>query len=188
MKPKPIIYLDMDGVLYDFVAAFGKVLDIPDIKDHVAPGIRDIAPQIGMTKDEMWQKIDHHGYAFWNDIPTYPWAQQLVDLVERNSSEWYILSSPSRSSDSLKGKLEALKLMFGERFRRYILTPNKRLLAAPNRILIDDHERHCKEFEDNGGNSILFPRQWNQNYAKADDPLQYTTKLLLRFVHGQSVD
>lgn len=72
--------------------------------------------------------------------------------------------------------------MFGERFRRYILTPNKRLLASQNRILIDDHERHCDEFEKSGGNSILFPRQWNRNYSKADEPLQYTTKMLFRII------
>ncbi|WP_417849405.1 5' nucleotidase, NT5C type [Thalassoglobus sp.] len=188
MNVKPIIYLDMDGVLFDFVAAFGKVLNIPDIKDQLAPGVRNIAPQIGMTEDEMWERIGHHGYAFWNEMPEYPWSRELVDLVERNSSEWYILSSPARNSDSLKGKLEALKLMFGERFRRYILTPNKRLLAGRNRILIDDHERHCEEFENDGGKAILFPRQWNRYYSNADEPLQHTKEILARIIDGNLVE
>jgi 5'(3')-deoxyribonucleotidase len=188
MNLKPIIYLDMDGVLFDFVAAFGKVLNIPDIPERLAPGVRNIAPQIGMTEDEMWEKIGRHGYGFWQEMREYPWFHELVDLVEKNSSEWYILSSPARSSDSLKGKLESLKLMFGERFRRYVFTPNKRLLAGRNRILIDDHERHCEEFEDNGGKAILFPRQWNIHYGMADEPLHYTKKMLARIIDGNLVE
>lgn len=183
MKVKPIIYLDMDGVLFDFVTAFGNVLDIPDIEKRLAPGVRSIAPQIGMTEDEMWEKISHHGHHFWQEMPTYTWFHELVDLVEKNSSEWYILSSPARSSDSLKGKLESLKQMFGERFRRYILTPNKRLLAGQNRILIDDYERHCEEFENNGGKAILFPRQWNTHHGIADDPMSYTEKILSSIIN-----
>lgn len=188
MTTKPIIYLDMDGVLFDFVAAFGEVLNIPDIHARLTPGVRNIASQIGMSEDEMWEKIGLHGFAFWQEMPEYPWSQELVDLVERNSSEWFILSSPARSSDSLKGKIESLKLMFGERFRRYILTPNKRLLAGPNRILIDDHERHCTEFQNNGGQAILFPRQWNLHHAMADEPLHYTKSMLASMLDGNLVD
>ncbi len=172
----------MDGVLFDFVSAFGKVLNIPNIDERLAPAVRNIAAQIGMTEDEMWEKVSHHGHHFWGKMPVYPWFHELVDLVEKNSSEWYILSSPARNSDSLKGKLESLKLMFGERFRRYILTPNKRLLAGRNRILIDDYERHCEEFEMNGGDAILFPRQWNINHEMADEPMHYTKKMLARIV------
>ncbi|MBT5018901.1 hypothetical protein OAF98_01380 [Planctomicrobium sp.] len=181
---KPIIFLDMDGVLFDFVAAFGKVLNIPDIEERLTPGVRNIAPQIGMTKDEMWEKISLHGSSFWQEMPEYPWFHELVDLVEDYSSEWYILSSPARSSDSLKGKLESLKRMFGERFRRYILTPNKRLLAGRNRILIDDYERHCEEFENNGGKAILFPRQWNSHHGMANDPMNYTKTTLAKIIEG----
>lgn len=182
MSSKPIIFLDMDGVLFDFVTAFGTVLRLPDIYARLEPGVQDIPDQIGVSQGEMWEEINQHKHLFWEEMPVYPWFDELVGLVEEQCSEWYILSSPARSSESLKGKLEALKKAFGERFRGYIFTPRKSLLANSNRILIDDQLRHCAAFEKNGGQAILFPRLWNQNYAQADQPVAYTRQQISKIV------
>lgn len=177
-EPRMHIFLDMDGVIADFVGgaarAFGKdpaKLEWPGDRSsvHIPLGLE--------SEDEMWRRLDMLGPEFWEKLDVYPWADELWDVCAR-TGKVTILTKPSRSPDSASGKVRWLKRWKGERFRDYIIcAAPKWLLAAPMRLLIDDHEKHFRQFREHLGKSILFPQPWNMTGAKPD-PAQYIDDLL----------
>jgi 5'(3')-deoxyribonucleotidase len=177
------IFLDMDGVLCDFVgsaaAVFGKgadKLDWPTDRSsvHVPLGLKDEA--------EMWEKIDGLGHTFWESLYAYPWAWNLWDLC-KEMGRVTIATKCSRDPGSAFGKIRWLQKFVGHHFRDYIiLATDKRFLSAPGRVLIDDHERHVAEWRQHGGDAILFPQPWNVrrgwSVSAGKDPLAYVKDIL----------
>lgn len=112
------------------------------------------------------------------------WGEgQFNDLIEAVESiaPYTLLTSPSLSSDSVSGKVHWIYKHFppksGIRFRRFLIGKQKNLLAAPNRILLDDAENNVESFRTAGGIGILFPQVWNRNYRIAN-PLTYVRQKL----------
>lgn len=169
-----VIYLDMDGVLVDFVDGcidlfFGsdslkKTLMCNWVMDH--GGVYDIervfSRWIGetITGDQFWKRIDGHSPSFWADLQTYPHTINLYNLC-LNLAPTYIVSSPTRDPRSVQGKLKSIQRIFGPRFRQYFLGPHKHRMAMPGALLIDDSDFNCHEFTEAGGEAILFPQPWN---------------------------
>lgn len=155
-----MIFLDMDGVLCDFIgaafAAHGQRFD----PETYPKGVWDCESVIGCNDaDEFWQRIDFAGEAFWENLDPYPWAS---DLVERlcNMDLVTISTSPSRSPYSYSGKrrwlqkhgFDRIDSMFGK---------SKHLLASTGRVLIDDGEHNTTKWEAAGGVAVLVPQPWN---------------------------
>lgn len=168
MKGTKVIFLDLDGVVFDFskaaFAAHGFSFDgvYPDSKDDEDFCVSSL---IGITKSEFWSKIDALGHEFWARLEKYSHSQELIDLV-KSYDEFILLTAPSDSYDCEKGKKIAIKELFGSRFKNYIFTPkkNKKLLAyVPGAVLIDDTPQNCTTFIETGGKAILFPEHRNKN-------------------------
>ena len=68
-------------------------------------------------------------------------------------------------------------------FRRYALTPQKHLLAGPNRILIDDNDRNIEAFRAAGGIGILFPQPWNANHESQTNKTAYVQECLINAIY-----
>ena len=160
------IYLDMDGVLADWIRGVAMLFTTnPDALmanwDHEAGS--DICPQLGISMDMLWQRIDCAGEAFWSGLPAFPWTHYLWQSCQ-DIARTTVLSSPSWHPSSLAGKLQWLDKHFGGpvAFRRYLIGPEKRAVAAPGRVLIDDREKMCLEWEEEGGKAILFPGPGNR--------------------------
>lgn len=172
------VFLDLDGVLVDFVSGALKSLGITNYK--VPPGEYNIEKWEGVniSTKEFWSAIDKTNEYFWAELPKYPWADELVELCE-SYGQLFILTSPSRNPYCLAGKMIWVQKNFKKLQRKIILTPHKYLCAAPNRVLIDDSNQKCEDFDAYGGKTILFPQLWNTNHSLVDmDKIKYCKFIL----------
>jgi 5'(3')-deoxyribonucleotidase len=166
---KPIILLDMDGVVCDFVSAACVACGHPG---HAVTGW-DFNTDFGMTMTEFWAAIDAQGLTFWRDLKEYPGFWRMYrELVKQ--ADVIFLTTPSQSPYCISGKLQWLQERFGQDFRDFSFTPRKELLAGPDRILIDDSDSNIATFAAHGGRTILWPQPWN---AAAGQPLPSLARL-----------
>ena len=173
------IYCDLDGVLVDFVRGCKKIFDWPD--QPIIPHT-DVADHLGISKTQFWQTIDYHGEEWWAELEPTPFADDLVDLLSFYDKEFTILTSPSSSHQAAAGKVLWLQKYFeSKHFNRYVITPkrNKKRLATPNSILVDDYDENYNGFIEKGGIGILFPTCWNSNHY-IFDPVEYVSEELVR--------
>jgi hypothetical protein len=182
------VYLDMDGVLADFVT--GSILalgrDPAEVLPKVTPGDYDgIYSALGMAENEFWEKIDAlagghaPGAGLWGDLAPYPWRDAVLAACRKVAPTW-ILTSPSRSPGSSFGKVSWLQAWLGPKFRDYILTPRKWHVARPGTLLIDDSDRNVKKWRKHGGMAILFPRLWNSAHASAGNAMDVLSEELAK--------
>jgi 5'(3')-deoxyribonucleotidase len=174
------IFLDMDGVLSDFVGQCEKVFETKIYemfdKPEGVPGY-SVPELLGITMEEFWEKIDDHD-EFWPDMPMYPWAQELYAYC-LELGETFILSTPSENPGSLMDKRLWLTNNFGITHpEKYIFTGAKYLLAKPDCLLIDDYDSHCEKFNAAGGMVVLFPRPWNANREVSSQCLKFTKDMM----------
>lgn len=156
------IYIDLDGVLSDFV---GGVLNLfHKSLDTWPPGEYRIWKAIGLKNDnEFWKEVDRLGHDFWASLEPYPWRDKLFDACEA-IADTGILTSPSLDSASASGKQEWIQNWKGREFRDFGICPGKDLFAHAGAVLIDDSDKNCEDFTKAGGRSILFPRRWNSDF------------------------
>lgn len=156
------IFLDMDGTLVDFV---GGVIELFGRNEHEVlrdwpAGVYSIHEALGLDEDAMWRRIYALGPDFWAELKPYPWTRELHHFCSRRASVT-ILTKPSRDGSSAHGKISWLRRFFGDKFRDYVVTPRKPLLANGQRILVDDSDEECGKFRSAGGHSVLLPQPWN---------------------------
>lgn len=162
------ILLDMDGVISDFMGAILELHDQGHLLEQWPPGERDYAGVLGMTKDEFWKPVDSVGGRFWSEFPPYPWLDELLALLKQTASIT-ISTSPSRSAACASAKVEWLRQHFQEPlFMDFMIGTQKYLMAKPDVVLIDDQHKNVDLFRKHGGQAILFPQPWNENYAITD--------------------
>jgi len=161
-----IAYLDMDGVIANFIK---KLLEVHNRLDLLSLYQQERFPtdwflggKLG-SEDDIWFPVDFDGQAFWEDIEPYPWMQDVLDMVNQYSDEWYICTHARNTVDSYAGKVAWLHKHLGVEFKNIIATKHKHLLAKPDTILLDDNDINCERFRLHGGDAILFPQPWNEN-------------------------
>lgn len=167
----PHIFLDMDGVVSDFISASLRLHARLDALDAWPPGERDIPKVIGVSKGLFWKVIDAQGGDFWASLAPFPWMAELIALV-REFGPLTVLTAPSLSPSCVEGKVRWLYEHFpkenGKRFTDFLIGPRKDLLAQLGRVLIDDADANVEAFRAAGGQAILFPQPWNRNFAIHD--------------------
>ena len=145
---KPIIYVDMDGVLADFKKGAIKTtgmsinqwMSIPSSKEKWAP--------IKAQKD------------FWQTLPWMSGGKQLQSYVSKFDP--HILSAyveESYDPNCIPGKTEWLRRNAGMTNRQKInlvRRKEKKLFAKKGKpaILIDDYEKNVRDFQQSGGIGI----------------------------------
>lgn len=154
-----IIFIDMDGVLCDFVSAAFKVHGRTYCESSFPRYVYELEGILKVTTETFWEKIHEHGEDFWVNLEPYPWCHELVTWMQK-LGDVVIATSPSRCHTSYAGKrrwlvnngLGHLPSMFGA---------HKHLMAAPGRVLIDDAEHNLKAWAQRGGIDVRFPQPWN---------------------------
>ena len=142
-KIKPEVYIDMDGVLVDFFAAWAKLMGKKDFRD-----IDDIDKGLQAIRD-----TDD----FWLNLKPTPNAGKLLALVRKLKGSYTILSSPLADDP----RSEPHKRMWVEKYlkqfppKEVIITGNKAKYAqqsdgTPN-ILIDDFGQNIDKWNAAGG-------------------------------------
>ena len=140
------VYLDMDGVLAGFDAHF---------RETFGNNPRDFESQEG--RDAFWDAINNAGVDFWSDMDWEPGGQQLLDYLKSKDIELHILSSPGSSNDAIPGKnkwLERMNIGISPDKIHYKQAKDKRQMAAPDALLIDDRGSNIAQFIEDGGKGI----------------------------------
>ena len=151
---KPIVYLDMDGVLADF---FGGVEFLFGV-DHWKELTND------KTKDLKKQVIDRiTGTDFFAVLPKFPTADALIDMVKKyTGGKFSINTSPLRGDNENSAKYKRIWISNNiEQPDEIIVTGRKESYAkdkasgTPN-ILIDDRPINIQKWQASGGYGILY--------------------------------
>lgn len=156
-KSRPIVYIDMDGVLADF---FGKVA-----QEHDVDYWREIhRKDLGI--DQIAQKP-----GFFANLPPMPNAEKFMQGVIKLVGKYSILSSPLLSDveQSSEEKARWISKYLKQRQPESIIFDHEKYRHAqqpdntPN-ILIDDWDTNIKLWESHGGIGILYK---DDNYKEA---------------------
>lgn len=158
------IYLDIDGVLADFVM---PALLLHGRSDLLVPGAWPkgcyrLEEVLQKTESAFWHPIEQQGAKFWWNLPAYPWCRPLFNIARQHAHEVVLCSKPSLSPHSSYGKHIWINRTFGRNFIDYALTPRKHHFAGPGRVLVDDCEDNIAAWEHAGGIGVLFPQPWNR--------------------------
>ena len=176
------IFLDLDGVIVDILGGTLKTFNVSPTPEIYANG-GFITNCVDMDKGIFWKQIASFGPDWWENLQPYPWYKDLIKAL-KSIGELYILTSPPNTaahsqSHAGTGKMRWIAKHLGNDFRNFILCYDKYLLAAPNRLLIDDRADHCNLFEEHGGQSILFAQPWNYGTHDADS--------IIRMIHNNEM-
>ena len=161
---KPIVYVDMDGVL-------------ADLYNHAAE-LHDVDHYNQMTPAQ-WEEFfkDSNAYHLFRDIQPFATANQLLELVKKYAGGYTILSSPLSfdRAGSIKGKSEWLKkhikvapdrVVFEHEKYKYAVQPD----GTPN-ILIDDYGVNTRAWDAAGGTAVKYQAD-EDNLSKVVSVLQ----------------
>ena len=146
-KPKiSCIYLDMDGVIADFVKRYREIY-------HMEPREAEKHDKFKKFFDEF---IENNNFA---TLEPMPHALDAVNYLKKLHVPTQILSSTANEKyHDIIGKQKMIWLQkYGITFNP-VLVPGKRLkqdYAAPDRILIDDTEINIRQWKEKGGIGIL---------------------------------
>ena len=163
------VYVDMDGVL-------------ADLFNH-AGGIHDVEHYSNITKDQ-WEEFfkNTNAYELFRDLPVFPTANKLLQMVKDFAGGYTILSSPLTfdKAGSIKGKREWLQKHIHVSPDNIIFEHDKAKYATadghPN-ILIDDYGVNIRAWGAAGGIPI--------KYQADEDSLQKVFKALQAASKGE---
>lgn len=165
-----IIFLDMDGVMFNFIGSLEKHLNINlsdldqwDIGKHLKRN--DI--------DDVISSLDHD---FWANIEPYDNIKEILRLCEYYSKgNVYVCSSPANHPGSFSGKKVSIDKHLPKGYsKRLILMKKKYLLATKDTVLVDDGQYQVFPFQERGGYAVLYPQLWNNyRFIKQEDKVDF---------------
>lgn len=160
-----ICFLDLDGVLADFLGAAFRLHKIT--LDPYPPGVWDFFPHAGIAEADFYAPLDE---SFWAGLPWTQDGRQILAAVEETFgvANVCLLSSPTLHPGSLSGKYRWISEHLPQYQRRFLLGPPKHLLAQPGTVLVDDSDANVGRFRKEGGEAVLVPRAWNVLHAWRD--------------------
>ena len=157
---KPIVYLDMDGVLADFFGGVEKMYGVDHWKQLTSDKTKDL-------KKEVIDRIT--GTDFFATLPKFTTADSLIDLVKKfTGGKFSINTSPLRGDHENSGKYKKVWISNNiEQPDEIIVTGRKETYAkdkgtgTPN-ILIDDRPINIQKWQEAGGYGILYQANRDQ--------------------------
>jgi 5'(3')-deoxyribonucleotidase len=158
------IFLDMDGVLSDFLAGALKVLNREYGKDYKPSQYAELHGRFGINElygisvKDFWRVL-HAEPFFWVELPITPYGEKLFYWLE-GIAPVTVVTCPSDDPSCAEQKLVWLTNHLGIKPSDVMLCCKKHLLAG-NGLLIDDYHKFADEFTAAGGEAILVPSEWN---------------------------
>ena len=171
---KPVVYIDMDGVLADFFGGVEKMYGVEHWKQLTNDKTKDL-------KKEVIDRIT--GTDFFATLPKFSSADALIDMVKKfTGGKFSINTSPLRGDHDNSAKYKKLWISNNiEQPDDIVVTGRKESYAkdkgtgAPN-ILIDDRPINIQRWQAAGGYGILYQanrdslekiKKGLEDYAKA---------------------
>jgi len=173
----------MDGVLCDFHNHFIKWFD-KTVKVQFKEGdwhtVAQFCEATNITEEFFWLALDSY---FWHTIPWTEDGKAILTACEETfgRENVCILSSPA-NEESAHGKTRWLKLHLPHYLRdgRVYLGRDKRFVACPLAVLVDDADKNINGFREFGGVGILVPRLWNSAFDLQKDGLNLVKAAILK--------
>lgn len=142
------IFLDMDGVIVDFMSAVYKLFKLTDFREWEKMG-KDKYVEINKTGEKWWSEMNwlSDGKKLWNYLKDYD-----VTILSAGPKD------KISNAISVKGKRNWLNKNIGSSYSsNAIITTavEKQNYAAENHILIDDSPRNIRQWRSKGGIGIL---------------------------------
>lgn len=162
------IFLDMDGVITDFVGgvckAFSKANPYPEeTRDY---SFWNAWPDISFKDVDAICNQE-----FWHNLK---WVDDGRDILQAimdtlGLEKVYLVTRPMNNIESPTGKWLWIRDNLPIWLHRTIITQApKTLLVRPDVLIIEDKDENVDEFIAAGGQGILVPRPWNRAYKQAD--------------------
>lgn len=166
------VFVDMDGVLADFVGDINKCMGIPK---NTIPAKWDWWTDYGF----IFKQVNSFcTIKFWQNLSFTPDGARILDavLAKFDVNDVYLLTAPMPNPGSWTGKRLWVQDNLPTFAKRLIATQApKSMFASPiigTTLLIDDKDENVEEFVKAGGYGILVPRPWNKLRELADNSLQ----------------
>jgi hypothetical protein len=149
---KPVVYLDMDGVLADFFGGVEKLYGVSHWKQLASDKTKDL-------RQEVIDRIT--GTNFFETLPKFPTTDSLIGMIKKfTGGKFSILTSPLRGDHDNSAKWKKIWINQNiEQPDETIVTGRKEKLATTNgtpNILIDDRPINIQNWESKGGYGILY--------------------------------
>lgn len=167
-------FVDLDGVLVDAVG--GVLARHQSDADKRAVRWGNLATLIGQSDAALWGSLDRD---FWALLDWTHEGRQLLDGVTRLFPSVAFLSTPTREAGCCDGKRDWVAREIPRLADKLILTRDKATIAAPDAVLIDDHDANILAWRAAGGLGVLVPRPWNTGIDRCDDAGNFDVASLL---------
>ena len=162
-------FLDMDGVLVDFVGGACKLHNMP-YPYPALNGIWDFVEALNLNSAKFWAPM---GREFWANLKPTPEMPTIIQLLENKFGKTNVclLTSPCQTDGCIDGKMDWIKAYIPDYKRRVMFSTAKEFLAHPKTVLVDDAEHNTAPFNEHGGQGILLARPWNRRFYDKDKSL-----------------
>lgn len=183
-QPVTRIFLDLDGVISDYITPSLKLWDF-DPADYPV-NCWNTWEALGISLGDYVGMIDKQP-TFWREIKPYHWKDALVGFLDDLDIPWSILTSPwiFQHPTMHSDKVAWVREHVGRHVKPHI-GDEKFLLAKPGHLLIDDSNAQVESFIAHGGNAVLFPQRWNKLHH-IEDSFAYVTRAVAEIVSGESL-
>lgn len=160
------IYIDVDGVLADFVSALLNNYNRKHGTSHTPDDALDWRLTNIFKEGQHWWEYTETP-KFWSSLDVYPWAHELVRQVRATGRPYAFLTALTDSAAS--SRRSWLDKHFTEDpedlpSKRMIIAYRKELVVAPGDLLIDDCPKNVTAILNTPG-ATVFPlaQPWNQS-------------------------
>ena len=169
------VFLDMDGVLVDFVGGLHRGLGLHyncELYPYKA-GQYDMFPSaVAATKGRHTLDSLHrlcYTAPFWANMKWDRRGREILATIEKHTDQVYLASYPMDHPEAWAGKL----WWVGENMPAYktkllLMTAHKHILARPDAVIIDDRDDNVDKFISAGGKGYLIPQPWNSKHEIFD--------------------
>ena len=173
-EKKMICFLDLDGVLVDFMKGVHEFYDLPySFEDYSYEfGKWDTCPPsaCNMAPQEFWDGLNED---FWANLPWMKDGRGILEIVEEAfGKENICLLTVPTGPCCAQGKIRWIRKFLPEYGQQFLIGSTKKHCVSDNAVLIDDSDEHVEEFIRCGGYGILVPRPWNRMFGIRDYPLK----------------
>lgn len=182
MKPTFTVFLDLDGVLVDFINgmchAHGREHPYNNEENFGAYSIEECW---GIETSELWKVANEP--EFWSSLDWLPDGRELYkNVIEAAGAENVTILTSGNHPSAAAGKVQWIHKHLPEVREQYLIGPQKSVCARSDAVLLDDNDQNVYNFRKAGGHALLVPREWNSKHQSASQDIPWRMRKKLTFV------
>lgn len=178
------IYIDLDGVIRAWDEAVIELYKLPITRNDIYEWGSVFTEYrrtwgIDLTEKQFWDNMKQE---FWTNLKftdEAPFIIEMLDTIHKlGRADVVILTSPTLDNAGWSQEWIRKNMPTYFHSKRYIIGPDKKYLAYPDALLIDDAEKNILPWRERGGVGFLFPRPWNNGRLQKDEGVECLRRTL----------